>query len=167
MTGIKPLTCPPIIETEFDWCLLQGRDLIYLDLHGQPSDVRWYGDDHLPALSAELVLRADLSGAVIFAINCYLADEGSPMMDALLDAGAKYVIGGADKNWAAGKFLLQGGTKLAQTFVRMMKLKVAPLQALTIAKARLNWSLKTNKFWGRSDLAANDALAFRAYYRKT
>jgi hypothetical protein len=166
VVGYYPLiTCPPILQYDFKYQWLEGHDVIYFDLHGRPGDSQWYGDGNAPALAESQIRKANLSGTVVFALNCFLSDDDSPMMDALLDAGATYVIGGEGKNWADDSIIMHGATKLAQYFIGFMRLSVPPLKALSMAKMRLKVSLATNKLTGKSGFVAKDTLQFRAYYR--
>lgn len=165
--GVFPRTSPPVTTDTFWPHWMEERDFIYFDLHGGPGDPQWYGDDRLVALTAYQIKLADLRGAVIFATNCHLADEGSPTLDALLDAGAEYVIGGDGANWGATRALF--GANLLGLWVRwLLDTGAGPLWALTIAKRRLKLQLLGQKLLGNEDRmeAARDTLGFRAYYRK-
>lgn len=166
--GVQPHTCPPTTSATFDPRWLEGRDLLYFDLHGEPGEALWRGDDGVIALTATQILEADLGRSIVFAANCHLADEDSPMLEALLDAGARYVIGGDGKNWG-GQRALFGATLLGYAFRQAMAMGVEPLQALTWAKRRVKLDLTVEKYLRRrpqQQLAAEDTLAFRAYYRR-
>lgn len=171
--GVDPLTCPPVDAGEFDPQRLEGPepgtpwDLIYLDLHGQSGDTAWYGDDWLPALTEEQVRTVDLGGAVVFAINCYLADDDSPMMDALLDAGARYVIGGPGLNYGGVSSMI-GASMLGQRFRQFYAILRDPLRALTIAKTVVRAQGSISSAIGRTRIeeADEDTLEFQAFYRK-
>lgn len=165
--GVEPLTCPPASAEDFEPALLENRDFLYFDLHGAPGEPFWYGDDGIVALMADQIVQVPLNGAIVFAINCYLADEDSPMMDALLNAGALYVIGGNGKNWGS-KRRLYNASLLGWWVRRMMELGVHPLGALTIAKRRLQLELAAHRVMQAKDLeeAARDTLNFRAYHRR-
>lgn len=171
--GVKPLTCPPVDAGEFDPQRLEGPepgtpwDLIYLDLHGQSGDTAWYGDDWLPALTEEQVRSVDLGGAVVFAINCYLADDDSPMMDALLDAGAQYVIGGPGLNYGGVSSMI-GASMMGSLFRRFYGLYKDPLKALGLAKVAIRAHGAMSNALGspRIEEADEDTLEFRAFYRK-
>ena len=153
--GVEPLVCPPTSADRFDPAWLEGYDLLYFDLHGRPYTRFWLGDSGVLALTAMQVRQADLGGAVVFAVNCHLADDESPMMEALLDAGARYVVGGQGKNYA-GQSFIQGAAMLGMWMRRLMALGLGPLGALTWAKRRVRVSATGQKA---------DALAFRAFYR--
>lgn len=143
--------------------MLQGYDVLYFDLHGQPGAAWWYGDDDLVALTEAQILDADLGGAVVFAVNCHLADDDSPMLDALLNAGARYVIGGPGLNFA-GKRTIYGAAALGKSFIIALEHGKHPLKALAIAKRSLSiWSMAQA---APKKKAARDALQFKAFYRK-
>jgi len=156
--GVEPLTCPPVWTLNFDSRRLEGHDFLYFDLHGQPGEPQWYGDGARVALTEDQINRADLSGAVVFATSCWLGDEDSPMLDALLDAGAEYVIGGPGENYAYASVLLGAGL-LALWFRRLYALGLPVLTALALAKKRLNYGR------GKRTYAAMDAREFKAYWR--
>jgi hypothetical protein len=171
--GVKPLTCPPMCAEDFDPRWLgelesdKPWDLIYLDLHGRPGDTAWYGDDGIVAMTEEQVRSVDLGGAVVFAVNCYLADDESPMMDALLDAGAQYVIGGDGLNYGGTRSMV-GASKLGQRFRQFYELLGDPLRALSLAKQAVQVSKAISGAVGRARIEEADAdtLEFRAFYRK-
>lgn len=162
-SGVRPLVCPPVTWYTFPVGSLAGQDLIYLDLHGRPGDAQWYGDNDVVALNEHQVRRMDLSGVTVFAVNCYLGDTDSPMLDALLDAGARAVIGGSGENFA-GENRLLGASLLGYWFRRAMEWHRPPEVALTVAKRAL-W---LTRLWARSPAhrqATDDALAFRVFVR--
>ena len=167
--GVPPLTCPPVNVATFDPAWLAGRDLIYFDLHGEPGRPYWAGDQGQFALRVEQVRRAHLDGAIVFAVSCYLADTDSPMLDALLRAGARYVVGGDGRNWEGPRAqAMYGAGLLGQWFRRGMQAGLDPLRALGLAKRRLRLSLTLNRVIRSQAVAsaARDTLAFRAYERK-
>lgn len=163
--GVEPLLSPPVSAGNFEPAWLEGCDFIYLDLHGKPGAEYWLGDDGIIALLAGQVREADLSGAVVFATNCYLADEDSPMMEALLAAGARYVIGGEGQNWALER-RPSGAAMLGMRFRESLEDGNDPLLALALAKKELRLAMMIRKAFGRKTMAVKDTLAFRAYYRK-
>ena len=154
--GVRPVTSPPLRAGMFDARWLEGWDFLYFDLHGQPGQPFWMGDDGIIALTAELVQEANLGGAVVFAASCYLGDEDSPMLEALLEAGASYVVGGEGPN-LAGQRSVMGASLLGLWFRRWLAIGLGPVTALQLAKARVQW---------RRGKAARDAEAFRAYVRR-
>ena len=167
VAGVDPWLSPPVTANLVLPGDLESHDLWVIDLHGRRGDPHLYGDDHLVALTADTIRRADLRGAVVFALSCYLADEGSPVLDAFLDAGAKYVIGGDGKNYA-GSGTIFGASLLGLWFRRLYGLGMDPVRALAVAKRRVKVSAAKDKVLGRRGkvLAAKDALEFRAFYRK-
>ena len=158
--GVMPTCCPPVSAANFDPAWLEGRDLLYFDLHGWPGEAVWAGDLMMPALTARQILEADLDGALVFASNCYLAEDDSPMLDALLEAGASMVVGGDGLNYG-GHRVVFGAPLLGQWFRRLVRLGLPPLLALAWAKQRVRLDLR-----GEHAAAAQDALAFRAYVKK-
>lgn len=159
--GVQPLTCPPATIYNLDVAHLAACDLLYIDLHGRPGETFWLGDNRTLALTTEQVRQMDLRNTIVFALSCYLADQESPTLDALLDAGARYVIGGDGQNWA-GPRTLWGASLLGLWFRRLLGWGVPPLRALAWAKRRVRLSaVKRSK-----RLASKDTLEFRAYYRE-
>lgn len=165
--GVEPRLSPPTSMASFDLAWLEGRDLLYFDLHGQPGAEYWLGDHGIIALTAKQVRSVDLGGAVVFAVNCHLADEDSPMLDALLDAGARYVIGGDGRNWA-GTRGVYGASEVGMWMRRMMVVGYNPLRALALAKRIVRAKMPVDEYLGHKGrvFAADDALGFRAYERK-
>lgn len=160
--GMAPLCSPPTSALDFDPARLERRDLLYFDLHGHQHQSFWWGDGHTVALTAQQIRKANLDGTIVFAINCYLANQESPMLDALLDAGARYVIGGDGENWAGSRRSMMGAGLLGLWFRRLLAWNMPPLRALAWAKQRVRLSaVKRGK-----RLAAKDTLEFRAYYRE-
>ncbi len=165
--GVGPVLCPPVTALNFDPRNLEGNDLLFFDLHGMLGDPAWYGDGNVCALTADQIKSVSLDGAVVFAMNCYLADDDSPMMDALLDAGARYVIGGDGQNWA-GKRDVYGAGLLGLRFRKLMARGVAPLKALAFAKRWVSGKMAIDRVVkkGGRVKAAQDTLAFKAYHRR-
>lgn len=161
--GVEPVTCPPTTANSFDVSQLSGYEFIYFDLHGAPGATCWLGDDWVVALCNRDVASADLAGATVFAANCNLADRDSPMMDALLDAGARYVIAGEGANHGPRSGRLYGAPLLGLWTRRFMQFGADPLVALTWAKRAVQAdALVASRDVGGAD---DDALAFRAYHR--
>ena len=151
--GVHPLTCPPITRATFDPAWLSGARFVYFKLHGLPGERFWYGDHWLTAIDDEQLRQADLSRAVVFVASCHL-DPG-PMLEALLDAGARAVIGGSGPNYAK-RFSLYGADIIGRTLRRLIRIGISPAAALAVAKARLSIAA------GHDNQAA-DALAFRLF----
>lgn len=164
---MEPLCCPPASAELFERSWLESRDFLYFDLHGQPGAAAWYGDEGIVALRAEQAISCSLDGAIVFATNCYLADEESPMMDALLDAGARYVIGGQGPNWA-GQRRLYGASLLGWRFRQLLERGFDPLRALALAKRWIGLGMVAHRLLGRAAQVRTDqdTLAFRIYYRR-
>lgn len=165
--GVEPVTCPPWDAETFDVSRLEGNDLLYFDFHGLPGAAYWFEEvergsmgmaERVKALTAAQIESADLSGVIVFALTCYLGDEGSPMLDALLSAGASYVVGGEGKNWAAAR-RVTGANRLGLYFRKSLERGKPPLEALTRAKRLLKMTISPARETVR------DTLAFRAYYR--
>lgn len=171
--GVSPLTCPPTSADTLDVSLLEGNGLLYFDLHGSPGIGHWRGDDWSIALTAQQIGQVDLGGATVFALSCFLGDADSPMMDALLDSGAKYVVGGDGQNWAGKSALgVYGASLLGLWFRRLLVVGFGAPKALALAKRPVAMQLQRMKLLGRKGrsasektLAAKDTLAFRMYGR--
>lgn len=161
--GVEPLTCPPASADTFNTMRLMGNGLLYFDLHGEPGSREWYGDYGLPALRANQLRGLDLIGTIVFAANCYLADENSPMLDALLDAGVKYVIAAPGQNFA-GVRRVEGADLLGQWFRRFVSIHLDPLRALSMAKLQIKTLRLLTPEQRR--LVLDDTLGFRAFYRQ-
>lgn len=166
IAGVEPLTCPPMDSDEFDPRWLEGQDLILIDLHGEPGLDHWYAvvdglggiPQRVMALRADQIRQADLGGAVVFATSCYLGEEGNPMLAALLDAGAGYVIGGAGKNYAGARKL--AGAGLLALFFRMyLEAGADPVKALATGKTTLG-------LIGKDAQVKQDTLAFQVFERE-
>ena len=95
----------------------------------------WYGDNFTMAIHVDQLLAARLGGAVVFAANCHLPE--TPMLDALLKAGARAVAGGHGANWA-DKDYVAGADFLGLWFRRWLQLGLSPALSLKLAKIRLN-----------------------------
>jgi hypothetical protein len=155
--GCAPLTCPPLTASTFPVEQLTGRDLIYFDLHGLPRADFWQGDGGAVALEAWQIRSVNLSGAVVFATNCYLGDDHSPMLTALLEAGAAAVVAGGGRNWLPRSGLAYGAGLLGLWVRRMLAAGHSPERALEIAKVRV----QLTGFLNRE--ATVDTLAFRLF----
>lgn len=150
--GVQPLLSPPSTIDTFEPAWLESHNLIYFKLHGLPGQPFWYGDKWVTALSTDQIRSCDLTNTIIFVANCYLPE--SPMLQALLDAGAKAVIGGPGQNYARPNSV--DGADLLGLYVRvLLQLGFSAAMALRFAKTRLH--LK------RKDKETKDTLAFRIW----
>lgn len=170
--GVQPILSPPMTMQQFDPSTLEGYDFIYFKLHGMPAEKYWYGDSWITAISASQIKEANLSGSTVFVANCHLfhqfisQDEiTSPMLYALLQAGAKAVVGGPGRNYASS-YHVAGADKLGRAFRRFLQLKFPPDTALTLAQAQLA-ILKTvlHNLTPAESLALDDTFAFRIFTR--
>jgi hypothetical protein len=164
VAGVQPVTCPPVNGESFDLAWLENQELVLIDLHGERGLDYWYavteegGIPHrIVALRAEQIRQADLDGAICFATSCYLGEEDSPMLAALLDAGASYVIAGAGKNYA-GERKMAGAGLLGLFFRMFLEAGASPPKSLATAKDSL-------RLVARNKQAREDALAFQAFKR--
>ncbi len=149
---------PPSVAETFNPHDLEA-DFLFVKLHGLPEQPYWYGDDWLTALRADQVTEADLSKTVVFVCNCFLPE--SPMLQALKDAGAPWIIGGHGLNYArpddaTADGVLIGPDLLALTMRRALAWGFPPDVAFFIARKRLR--LKRVK-----DIATTDALQFEVF----
>ncbi len=157
--GVKPLLSPPVTMDTFNPTWLEGYNLVYVKLHGLPNQPFWYGaistEISCTALSADQVRQANLTDTIVFVANCYLPE--SPMLQALLDAGAKAVIGGPGQNY--GRPHSVDGADLLGLFFRYFLTWGLPTStALRAAKLRLRYK--------RKDKATKDTLAFQIWTSK-
>lgn len=150
--GVEPLLSPPVDLAAFQPGWLGGFGLLYFKLHGLAGQPYWYGDGWLTALSVDAIRQADLSGAVVFVANCFL--EESPMLPALLSAGARAVIGGSGPNYARSAAV--DGADLLGLWLRRGLMAGFPVrQAFGLAKERLRFNWQSP--------AVRDALAFKLF----
>ena len=168
--GVQPLLSPPATAETFDPAWLESRDFLYLKLHGLPEEIYWYGDNWITALRATQILAANLTGTIVFVANCHLFQANpsttlgtgngghptSPMLSALLGAGARAVIGGSGENYAK-RHSVHGADRLGRAFRYLLQFGFPPYTAFRTAQLAL--TLKPHK--DRADL---DALNFR-YFR--
>jgi len=151
--GVAPFTSPPLHKDSFLPATIEGYRLLYFKLHGIKYEPYWYGDNWLTALSADTIHVADLRGAVVFAANCHLPE--SPMLDALLAAGARAVVAGGGRNFA-GVTAMRGADILGYYFRLMLQLHIPPKPALSMAK----YALRTIR---RPTAPIADALKFKLF----
>ncbi len=158
--GVAPMTCPPLSSEIFNPDGLAGRDFLYFDLHGEPGQGAWYGDGELLALTAAQIAAANLAGAVVFATNCHLGDADSPMLAALLAAGARAVCAGPGINWAGTRTLFGAGL-LGAAFRAALAVGFAPELALTFAKGVVSTEAALGSETHKA--AVPDTLGFRIF----
>lgn len=96
-------TCPPCSDTNLYAVssALQAADLILFNLHGLPDSAAWFAYRSGPpaAIRAHQLAELDLTGAVVFAENCYTGNPGDPMHQALEETGCKAIIAGSGENY--------------------------------------------------------------------
>lgn len=150
--GVEPLTSPPLSDGGISPPMLEGYDLIYLDLHGQKGWACWQGDAGVWALCAETVARAHLGGAIVYATTCFI--DQTDLLPAFLGAGA-VVIGGSGLNFEYESGPLRGVHLLGLWIRRALSLGIPVEAALAIGKLRVRA--------GGDSLAARDTAEFRIW----
>jgi hypothetical protein len=154
--GVEPLTSPPASWRTISPRTLEGHDFIYINLDGAAGSPYWYGDGWETALSAAQIQAADLAGVGVFVASCHLPE--SPMLPALLVAGAAWVIGGAGVNWSSRR-RLAGADLLGLWVRRAVGWGWEPERALRLAKLRVLlqvWDVRIRR---------EDTLRFRVWRR--
>lgn len=139
--GISPSTCPPLSAETF-WtqrAAIAAADLVYVDLHGRPGADAWYGDGGVVACTADQVRTLNLRGTVVFTVNCYVGDQSSPgvpgpMLEALLEAGAGYVIAGEGANYGPAGGPLYGAPLLGLWLRRFLSIGLTVPRAVGLGK---------------------------------
>ena len=160
--GALIATSPPWLAHSVKPEWFTYKDIIYLDLHGEPGSIyMWSGPEQdIPALNAKMFDQVSVGGAVIIASTCYLPK--TPFLRAFLEAGAEAVIGGDGKNWGNQR-TLTGSQLLAADVIKALRAGVAVGEALQKAKHKLsrNW----RRFIGRpkTRAAIADALEFKIF----
>jgi len=157
--GVYPLVCPPRDLAFFAQPGIfeyndagQPYDFLYFKLHGLPSQPFWYGDGWVTAVSAEQLKAADLRGKVVFVANCWLPE--SPMLAALLAAGARAVIGGSGPNYAGAAGVT--GADLLGAWIRLgLTGGLSISRAFSLARVRVSLGVRTK--------ANKDALTFQIW----
>lgn len=153
------LTSPPVHAADFqpDW--LAGRDLIYLDLHGQPGSVYLYSgeDQDRAALHVDQVREVALDGAVVYATTCYLPE--TPFVEAFLEAGASAVIGGGERNYGT-RHRMSGAQVLAKGLLSALRTGYAVDDAFKRAKL---WLQVDPLRWLVDRKATADTLQFKIW----
>lgn len=132
VAGVVPLTSPPVSLADFDPHHLEGHALLFFKLHGQLGDSFWYGDGAVAACSAEQLGQARLSGALVFAANCW-GGPASPMVQALLAAGAASVVTGEGVNYA-GVNQVDGADVIGFAWARLVQAGLPADRALELGK---------------------------------
>ncbi|MCC6192051.1 MAG: hypothetical protein IT318_23730 [Anaerolineales bacterium] len=130
---MQPLTSPPVFLDSFDPHVLDERRFLFFKLHGLEGQPYWYGDGAVTACSAEQLRTARLDGAMAFAANCW-GGVGSPMVQALLAAGAAAVVTGEGLNWA-GTRRVDGIDVMALAWRKFLELGFSAEVALRVGKS--------------------------------
>lgn len=161
-SGVEPSTCPPQMAggplslPVGPLAMLDGGDgrlrLLYLALHGRPGEDTLYGDEGIPALTADQVRAWDLAECTVFAATCYLPE--TPFLAAFTRAGA-VVIAGRGPNFSPARSLA-GASLLGRWVRRGLAWGLPPRAALALGKARVAVQLGNRA-------AARDALEFQLY----
>ena len=150
----EPLLCPPVTMETFQPHWMEHHHFIYFKLHGLPDQPFWYGDAFTTALSADQVRSVDLRGTTVFVANCFMA-PCSPMLGALLDAGAAAVIGGDGENYARADTI--DGADALGLFIRIwLERGFTPRNSFRFAKRLL-------QFISTARPAIQDALRFELF----
>lgn len=132
---VKPLSSPPLFDSSFDPALIGNPDLLYIHLHGLPNDPALIGDLGV-AVTAEQLRSCNLKGTIVLVLSCFVGTIGHPVLEALLDAGARYVVAAPGENYA-GKSTVIGADVLAREFITWLDMKVVCKVALRLAKLRV------------------------------
>ena len=158
--GVSPATCPPLSAETFwtQWAAIAAADLVYVDLHGRPGADAWYGDGGVVACTADQVRTLNLRGAVVFAVNCYVGDQTSPMLQALLEAGAGYVIAGEGANYGPAGGPLYGAPLLGMWLRRLLSIGLTVPRAVGLGK-------RFAALRGGGRYVVEDVMAFEAIRR--
>jgi len=107
----------------------------------------------VPAFTRDNLKGIDLGGAVVILANCY--GSSSPLIKYLFQSGARAVMAGPGKNYAAKGGRVVGTDTLAKWVRLGLGSGLGPKAALSLAKSRL---LLTS--WRAVD---RDALEFRLH----
>lgn len=131
-SGVRPLAAPPLRMADFRPEMISGADLLYVCLHGLQGQPYWYGGDWSTAVSADQLREARLDGAVCYLAGCWGA---GPMAMALLDAGARAVVGDRDSTWA-GYVVPAGSNAFGRVFVAALRAGETVGAAMRTARSR-------------------------------
>lgn len=125
-TGRPPLTSPPmsaerLLLTERE--AIQAAEVIYLNLHGYEDRDWWEGEDaagdRVVALAPENLAGLDLSGAFVFAENCY--GGLGPLREAFLVAGARAFVGAVEETYGRRGFRIGEADLIGHYFLRAIR----------------------------------------------
>lgn len=165
--GAAPALSPPVTLDTFNPASIEGHHLLYIKLHGLPNHPRWYGDRWKPAISAQQIASANLSGTVVFAATCHLytirANQlvPGPMLQALFSTNARAIVGGPNAN-AATRDRVAGADLLGMYLRRLLSLRLPPSTAFKLARSCVRASRHTTS--DTDDLIAlADTLRFRLF----
>jgi len=92
---------------------------------------------------------------VVFAVNCHVGDQTSPMLEALLAAGAAYVISGEGPNYGPPGGPLYGAPLLGLWLRRCLSMGMGVPTALRAAK-------RFAALRGGGQYVVEDVMAFEA-----
>lgn len=154
---------PPLNRETFKPEMIEGFDFLYVKLHGLPGQSFWYGDNWVTAMDADQLRAADLKGTGVFVANCYLFESvggraiPGKMLGALLDAGARFVVGGPGQNWAL-KSRVFGADLLGMIFRIGLQRGWGAPTALGAAKHRMST--------GKQNHYIRDTLEFKLFEKK-
>lgn len=152
---------PPMLASYLMPEHLEGYDLIYIDLHGQPGSVYLYcGESQLAAaINLDCVREADLRGTAVFMTTCYGPE--TPFVEGFLAAGATAVAAGRGENWGT-RTSLTGAQLLGKFFLEEYEQSGDAKGALEQAKKLMRLNLKNYihpEYWK----AARDAFEFQVF----
>jgi hypothetical protein len=148
---------PPMTAGRLEPADLEGYDLVYIDLHGEPSGGYLYTFDNTPALSFQTVRQATLESVLVIATTCYLPQ--SPFLSAFQDAGAAVIAGDGPNYGEDDRGAARGAQLLAQSVIRRVIAGESPKAAFVQARQILRYS------WRRwlDPRATADTLKFKFY----
>lgn len=110
VTGVKPVTCPPVDYKSINLGELFDAWIVYIRMHGQDGANALFGDDGKGNYPMALISSQinDLDGQIIYLEGCNADD----MANAFLQAGASAVVGDKDssygRRWRIGPSSLIG-----------------------------------------------------------
>jgi hypothetical protein len=151
------ITSPPLSDRDLVPAWFVGREVLYLDLHGEAHSVYLYNSAGQAALSLATARGLPLAGTVIIALSCNLPE--TRFITAFLDAGAQAVVAGSGVNWGAWPWLGAAQVLARWTIWHLMAGAVID-QAMLGAKCVLRTS-PWNSMVNHANIT--DALDFRIY----